>query len=132
MCVTVCVHAKCLEELQIYQKALQAAHAISAILKRPLFQRDPRLRDQLGASSGGVAALIAEGFGQSTDRHFAAFLYRSRGESKETRTHLAIANGRDYLTAAELESLSSRYHEIEKMATGLIRHLEREDRRHRG
>jgi four helix bundle protein len=89
--------------------------------------------EELGASSAGVAALIAEGFALSTDRHFAAFLYRSRGESKETRTHLTVAAGRGgYTTAEELESLCLRYHEIERMETGLIHHLEREDRRHRG
>jgi len=43
--------AKCVEELLIYRKALAAAHEVSAILKRPCFQRDPRLHDQLSASS---------------------------------------------------------------------------------
>lgn len=126
------MHAKCVEELQVYQKALRAADEVSAILKRPSFHRDLRLRDQLGASSDGVVSLISEGFGLSTDRHFASLLYRSRGESKESRAHLAVAKGRDYISETELESLCERYHEIEKMLTGLIRHLEREDRRHRG
>jgi four helix bundle protein len=126
------VPAKCVEELQVFQKALDAAHAVSAILKRPAFQRDPRLRDQLGASSDGVPSLISEGFGLSTDRHFAQYLYRSRSESKETRTHLKVAAGRDYVTVEECVSLCARYEEIEKMSTGLIRHLERENRRHRG
>ena len=126
------MRATCVEELQVYQKALRAADAVSAILKRPSFHKDPRLRDQLGSSSDGVVALIAEGFGLSTDRHFAAQLYRSRGESKETRAHLAVARGRNYISVEEIDSLSLRYHEIEKMLTGLIRHLEREDRKHRG
>ena len=124
--------AKSVEELQVYQKALDAADAISAILKRPCFQRDPRLRDQLGDSSDAVPSLIADGFPQSTDRYFAQFLYRARGESSETRTHLRVAKGRDYVTDEELIALGERYNEIEKMLTGLIRHLERENRRHRG
>ena len=124
--------AKSVEELQFYQKAMKAAHAVSAILKRPCFQRDHRLREQLGGSSDGVVALIAEGFGQSTDRQFAQALYKSRGESKETRTHLIVARGRDYITEAELTDLCDGYNEVERMITGFIRHLEREDRRHRG
>src|SRR5262249_21906810 len=120
--------ARSLEELQVYQKALAAADAVSVILKKPCFQRDPRLRGQLGASSGGVAALIAEGFGQSTDRFFAQFLYRARGESKETRAHLQVAYGRDYLSQNEVSALCDRYDEIERMSRGLIRHLERENR----
>jgi four helix bundle protein len=126
------MRAKCVEELQVYQKALTAADAVSAILKRPGFQRDGKLRDQLADSSDAVPSLIADGFPQSTDRYFAQFLYRAKGESSETRTHLRVAWGRDYITEKELLELCDRYNEIEKMSTGLIRHLERENRRHRG
>jgi four helix bundle protein len=126
------MHARCVEELVVYQKALAAADAVSAILTRSGFQKDYKLRGQLGDSSDAVPSLIADGFPQSTDRHFAQFLYRARGESCETRTHLRIAMGRDYITEKELLELCDRYNEIEKMLTGLIRHLEEEDRRHRG
>jgi four helix bundle protein len=124
--------AKCVEELEIYQKALAAAHEVSAILKRPCFQRDPRLHDQLSASSDAVPSLMSEEFGQSTDRQFAQLLYKSRSESKETRTHLTVAKGRDYVSEGELKGLCDRYNEIEKMTTGFIRHLQREDRKFRG
>jgi four helix bundle protein len=124
--------AKCVEELQVYQKALDAADAVSAILKRPCFQRDFKLREQLADSSDAVPSLIADGFPQSTDRFFAQLLYRSKGESCETRTHLRVAKGRDHITGEELAALCDRYNEIEKMLTGLIRHLEKENRRHRG
>ena len=124
--------AKCVEELLVYQKALDAADAVSAILKRPGFQSDYKLRGQLADLSDAVPSLISDGFPQSTDRFFAQMLYRSKGESSETRTHLRIAKGRDYITAEECAGLSERYNEIEKMLTGLIRHLEKEDRRHRG
>jgi four helix bundle protein len=124
--------ATCVEELLVYQKALAAAHQVSAILKRPCFRRDPRLHDQLSASSDAVPSLIAEGFGQSSDRQFAQSLYKSRSESKETRTHLMVAKGRDYVAERELVDLCSQYDEIEKMETGLIRYLQREDRKFRG
>lgn len=75
---------------------------------------------------------MSEGFGQSTDRQFAQLLYKSRSGSKETRTHLAVANGRDYVSEGELKGLCDRYNEIEKMTTGFIRHLQREDRKFRG
>jgi four helix bundle protein len=124
--------AKRVEELQAYQKAIEAGDAVSAILKRPCFHQDPKLRDQLGDSSDAVPSLISDGFPQSTDRYFAQYLYRSKGESSETRTHLRIAWGRQYITDGELAELCDRYNEIEKMLTGLIRHLEKENRRHRG
>ncbi|MGH9139776.1 MAG: four helix bundle protein [Vicinamibacterales bacterium] len=118
--------------MKVYQKALDAADAVSAILKRPCFQRDFKLREQLADSSDAVPSLIADGFPQSTDRFFAQMLYRSRGESAETRTHLRVAKGREYVTESEMKELCDWYNEIEKMLTGLIRHLEKEDRRHRG
>ena len=126
------MRAASIEELQVYQKALTLAHAVSALLKRPCFQRDPRMRDQLGASSAARVSLIAEGFAQSTDRFFAQFCYRSKGEAKETRTHLVIARGRDYLTDADVKDLQAKYEEVERMLTGLIHYLEKSDWKNRG
>jgi len=124
--------ATCIEDFSIYQKALKAADAVSSILKRPAMERDRRLSEQLGGSSAAVPALMAEGFGLGTDRQFAQNLYRSRGESKETRTHLRVARGRGYVTADECESLCAKYDEIERLTTSLIRQSQKEDRRVRG
>ena len=123
--------AKSVEELQVYQKALEASTEVSAILERDSFKRDPRLRDQLGSSSERVASLISEGFEQSTDRHFAQYLYRSRGSSRETRTQLVVALDRRHIDETERIRITAQYEEIAKMLTGLIRHLETEDRKHR-
>ena len=111
------MRAKSVEELLVCQKALDAAHEISAILKRDSFQIDIRLRGQLWASSERVASLISEGFPQKTDRHFGQYLYLSRGSSSEVRTQLAVAHRRDHITDNELSILSNRYNEIEKMLT---------------
>jgi four helix bundle protein len=78
-----------------------------------------------------VPALIAEGFEQKSDRHFAHYLYIARGSASETRTHLLVAVGRQYLSAKEIETVVDDYSEICRMLTGLIQHLEDEDRPHR-
>ncbi len=122
---------RALDDLLVYQKALTAADAGSAILERPGLAKDFELKGQLGASSSRVAALISEGFEQKTDHHFAHYLYIARGSAKETTTHLLIAEGRRYTTADETKNLCGLYYEIAKMLTGLIQHLEREDRPHR-
>jgi four helix bundle protein len=126
------MRAACVEELLVYQKSLALADEISILLKRPSFEMDRKLRDQLGASSERVPSLISEGFGQKTDRHFAAYIYNARGSSKETRTHLHVAKTRGHITTAERDSLQARYNEVEKMLTGLAKHLIRDDRRQRG
>ena len=75
-----------------------------------------RFREQLSASSERVPSVIAEGFGQRRTAS-SSLIGTLRGSCKETRTHLA---------------LQERYVEVEKMATGLIKHLNREDPRQRG
>jgi four helix bundle protein len=115
------------DELLVYQKALAAADEISALLTSEGFAKDHRLRSQVGAASERVASLIAEGFEQKTDRHFATYLHLSRGSSSETRTQLRVAWGRGYLTEAVRISLSEKYEEIERMLRGLGRYLDERD-----
>jgi four helix bundle protein len=99
---------RAVEDLLVYQKALAAAHAISALIERPAFRRE-----------------------EKTDRHFAHFLSIARGSSRETLTHLQVALGRRYVTATEIETLVDEYNQICRMLTGLIQHLEFENRPHR-
>jgi four helix bundle protein len=120
-----------LEEMHVYQKALAVADDVSAILERTEFRKDFKLHGQLSASSSRVPALIAEGYEQKTDRHFAHYLYIAKGSAKESRTHLIVAMGRKYLSKAECDPLSERYLEVARMLSGLITHLERENRQHR-
>jgi len=119
------------EDMLVYQKALATADAVSAILERPNFQKDFKLHGQLSASSSRVPALIAEGNEQKTDRHFAHYLYIARGSAKESKTHLIVATGKKYLSKSERDPLCDTYDEIARMLSGLIEHLEREDRKHR-
>ena len=120
-----------LDEFLAYQKALDAAHAVSAILERPSFKKDFKLREQLSASSSRTPALMAEGFEQRSDRHFAHYMYLARGSAKESRVHLIVAWGRNYVTKDETDDLCARYDEIARISTGLIKHLEAEDRPNR-
>jgi len=125
------MHAETLEELQVYQKAMAAAAEISAIIQRPSFNRDLRLREQIGSSSERCASSISEGFEQSTDKFFAQYCYRSKGSAREIRTQLIIAVQHRHITEDERVPLDRKYEEVGKMLTGLIGHLERENRKQR-
>ena len=85
----------------------------------------------MSSSSERTVSAIPEGFSQSTDRHFASYLYRSRGSSNEIRTQLRVALKRGYITEGERADLHARYEEIAKMLTGLIAHLLNENRKNR-
>jgi len=104
--------AKNLSDVLVYHKAVDAANDVSALLKRPAFHKDFNLWDQLSRSSARVPALISEGFGQITDRQSADYYGRARGSALESRTHLATARGREYITDEELSTTASKYIEI--------------------
>ena|SRR5258706_2038823 len=115
--------AKNLDDIAVYQKAMDAAAAISALLERPIFCRDFDLRKQLSKSSGSVGPLIAEGFGQTTDRHLAVYLGRARGSSLETQAHLRHALRKKLISPIELTEATGKYVEITKMLTSWMTYL---------
>ena len=123
--------ARTVEDLLVYQKALEAAHLVADVLHKPSFQKHWELGGQINRDSIRVASDISEGFEQKTDRHFARYLYDSRGGTREIRTQFDLALKRQAITAADCEELSGRYAEIARMLSGLIQHLEREDRKNR-
>ncbi len=124
--------AKNLDDVLVYRKALMAADEVSALLTRPVFSKDFDLRDQLSRSSGRVGPLIAEGFGQVTDRHMADYYGRERGSALECRGHLANAAGKRFISEFEAASIGEKYIEIGKMLTPWINYLQRCNWRIRG
>jgi four helix bundle protein len=124
--------AKNLDDVLVYGKAIAAADEVSALLKRPTFSKDFDLKDQLSRSSGRVGPLIAEGFGQVTDRQMADYYGRARGSALECRGHLAKAAGKQFISEFESASLGAKYIEISKMLTPWINYLQRCNRRIRG
>ena len=91
--------AKKLEDLQIYQKALEGIAAVSPLLQQLRDRKDFELHNQLSESSGNIPGHIAEGFGQLTDKHFAHYLGIARGSAQETRGHLASALEKEHISA---------------------------------
>ena len=123
--------AKTVEELDVYRKAMDAAQIISDLLKRPALQQDRELSGQLNRGSIRVASDISEGFEQKTDRHFARYLFDSKGGARELCTQLEIALGRKYITESEHKDVSGRYLEIARMLRGLIDRLQADDWKNR-
>jgi four helix bundle protein len=117
--------AKNLDDVLVYRKALAAADEVSAMLERPVFRKDLELKDQLSRSSGRVGPLIAEGFGQNTDRQMADYYGRARGSALESRGHLAKAAGKRFISQAESADIGNKYVEISKMLTPWINYLQR-------
>jgi four helix bundle protein len=124
--------AKNLDDVLVYRKASAAADEVSALLKRPVSGKDLELKDQLSRSSGRVGPLIAEGFGQNTDRQMADYYARARGSALESKGHLAKALGEEFISEAECGAMSGTYTEISKMLTPWINYLQRCNWKSRG
>lgn len=119
--------AKKLGEIKVYKQAQEAGAAVSALLKRPAFSKDFDLKDQLSRSSRRIAPLIAEGYGQLTDRHVAVYLGRARGSVQETIGHLEEASQKQFISESECSTHLDRYDHIGRMLTRWINYLQRTD-----
>ena len=124
--------AKKVEELDVWQRALDFSVAVNAIIGNPGFMRDRRLRDQILDATDSVVSNIAEGFEQPSDRAFAKYLYTSKASNSEARARLLIARNRRHITADEFLKCDRLGDEVARMLTGLIKYLIRSDRRDRG
>jgi four helix bundle protein len=126
LALSAAIMAKNIVELLVYQKAVRAGDAISALLKLPGFRNEWKLTDQLGDAADSVQSNISEGFGRS-NRVFMQFLDYARGSENEVRAHLATARGRGCITSKTQRVMEQRYEVIGKMLTRLIQHLRRRD-----
>ena len=124
--------AQRVEDLKVWQRARDFGVAVNAIIDRPGFQRDRRLREQLEDAVDSVIANIAEGFTQPTDRAFARYLFISKASNAEARTRLLLASDKGYITSDEFAYCNEIADEVARMTTGLIKYLVRSDRRDRG
>jgi four helix bundle protein len=124
--------AEKLGDLLIYQKYQALDVAVSAILKRPCWEKNRKLHGQLSASIASIGANIEEGFEQPTDRGFANYLCISKGSAAETAGHLRRAAGRGCVTPEEARIWSGVAEEIVRMEASLIRHLRQSDYKDRG
>jgi len=126
------VRAKNLKDVKVYCKALDAADVISAMLERPAFRKELDLKDQLGRSTSRVGPLIAECFGQLTDRHLRVYLGRARGSVLETMGHLRKALTKRCISRSEHADAVETYDHIGRMLTRWIDYLEDCDWKGRG
>jgi four helix bundle protein len=124
--------AKQVQDLKLWQRAMQFWKAIDDILDRPGLLRDRRLKDQLSDAADSIVSNISEGFEQGSDRAFSRYLYDAKASNAEARARLLLARQKGYITAEEHEFRDGIGDEVARMTVGLIKHLLRSDRKHRG
>jgi four helix bundle protein len=125
------MHARTVEELQIWQVALRFVSAVLAVTRQPHMAEARRLRDQIEMAADSILSNLAEGFHQGTDRGFARYLFIVRGSCSEVRAHLDVARLKGTVDHADADRLRADAAELTRMTTGFIEYLLRSDRKDR-
>jgi four helix bundle protein len=121
-----------LEEMKVFLKARDFSDAVTAIIARPVFEKNRKLKDQIAAASASILSNMSEGFEQSTDAALANYLYIAKGSLAEVVTRLKSAHRCGWLTAEECAQCATVGDEIGRMLGGWIKHLARCNWKDRG
>ena len=96
-----------LEEMRVWQKAMDLAVRIYNLTERLPRKEDYGLTSQLRSSGLSVLGNISEGSGRKHTKDKLKFYYNARGSLAETKNHLIHGSKVGYFTATELEELSN-------------------------
>ena len=81
------------------------------------------LTNQIRRAAVSIPSNIAEGAARQTKKEFANYLHMAQGSLSELDTQVELAKRLGYLDAKSWSALDTRMEQIDKMISGLIRHL---------
>ena len=94
-----------LEELEIYQLALEVGDFVWNVVKKWTFFAKKGVGGQFVAAADSIAANIAEGYGRYFYKDRKQFCYYSRGSLMETKTWTTKAFNHKLISDEEYETL---------------------------
>jgi four helix bundle protein len=95
--------AKKIDDLPVFQKALEFWSAVNTILDRPSLRRNRDLWNQISNANDSITSNMREGFEQTSDDSFANFLVYAKGSVAEVVTRLQAATGKRLLSEQEFK-----------------------------
>jgi four helix bundle protein len=93
------------EDLRVWQAAKQQCDHVGDLLKRPEFQSDRGLSEQINDAALSVMFNITEGFLRRRDKETLQFLRYAFASNGELKAGYYAAAGRRYLSATEQTAL---------------------------
>jgi four helix bundle protein len=112
-----------IEELVVWQLAIELTNSIYLITNNNLFNKDFALRDQIRKSAISIPSNIAEGFERNSTNQFLYFLVIAKGSAGEFRTQLLIAKNQKYISEFEFEKINNEALEVSKKLGSFITYL---------
>ena len=113
------------EDLGVWQDARQLVREIYKVAKRPAFQRDFSLRDQITRAATSAMSNSAEGFERGTRKEFIQFLSVAKGSSGEVRSQLYVALDQEYIDEKTFDELREFALALSRRLAKFIRYLQR-------
>ena len=117
---------KTFEELECWKKAASLRREIGELVKQFPSEEKYGLISQLRRCALSVPTNISEGSGRNIDKDFAQFLNISPGSAYELEILLILSHDVNFITTDQLEELTVKISEIQKMTFGLIKTLRQE------
>lgn len=114
-------------DLVVWQLCNELEETLAPLLRRPAFQSESDLQQQMIRASQRPCPNIAEGFGRFYPRDNARLVRIARGSLNELLDHLERARSRGVLQAAEAEPLVKLANRAAGAATRYLRYLETTD-----
>lgn len=114
---------KSIEEIEVWNEAIELAVIIYDITKLDSFKHDFSLKDQFRKSALSISSNIAEGYERQTVKEFIRFLYIAKGSCGELRSQLYLSQKINYLPNDEFTTLYTRSKKVSGQIQSLINYL---------
>lgn len=111
------------KKLQVWQQSMNLVIEVYRITEKFPSKEIYGLTSQIRRAVVSIPSNIAEGAARQTKKEFINFLHIAQGSLSELDTQIELANQLEYLNDKARNSLNSQMEQIDKMLTGLIRHL---------
>lgn len=114
--------------LDAWNSSVDLVMAIYQMTERLPKEERFSLISQLRRAATSVSSNIAEGAARQTKKEFANYLHIAQGSLSELDTHLEIARRLHYVSDEDWGKLDGQIERIDKMLSGLLRHLKKDSR----
>jgi four helix bundle protein len=111
------------KKLEAWKQSMDLVIAIYKATKDFPNQEIYGITNQVRRAAVSVPSNIAEGAARQTKKEFANFLHVAQASLSELDTQIEIASRLGYIDVQSQKGLEDRMQPIDKMITGLIRHL---------
>lgn len=113
------------EEIQAWQLARELTQKVYQLTKKPEFNKDFGLKNQIRAASGSSMHNIAEGFDAESNAEFIRFLRYAKRSCSEVQSELYVALDEGYLSEVEFNDTYDLAAKTRAAIRGFINYLKK-------